>query len=525
VATAAAQRSDAPLWTGVATSALLIAGLTAASRLTGLIRTVVFAATVGPTDLGDLYQSANTVPNVAYEIVAGGALAVAVVPVLARPIALADTRRVSELASALLTWTLVLLTPLAAIVALAAPAVVTLLVGGRAEPATLATGALLVRVFAVQIPLYGVGVVLTGVLNAHRRYAWPAVAPLLSSLVMIVTCAAFTAVAGRAPQLAQVGRGPVLLLAIGTTAAVAALTLSLALPVRTLGLRLSPRLRLEPAVRGQIVGLAGASIVLVVAQELATLWLIRLANGGPDGSVVLLALAQKVVLAPTALLALPLAIAVYPRLARANVLGDGPGFDAALARATRCVVRGAGLGVAALVAGAPLLARGLVPLTAARLPAGEVAAAVAAFAPGLFGLGLLAILTRGLTAAGAAGRAAAWVAAGWAVAVLVAGLAVRLDPAGPRVALLGVASSIGLSVLGVGLLFTVRGRRGVAALAGCGRTVLIGVAGAALAGGCGWLVGGAVPVLGPVLGLVVFALVMVPDLVMAVKSQRRGWAW
>ncbi len=42
----------------------------------------------------------------------------------------------------------------------------------------------MLRVFAPQLPLYGVGIVLTGVLQAHRRFAWPVLAPLLSSVVV-----------------------------------------------------------------------------------------------------------------------------------------------------------------------------------------------------------------------------------------------------------------------------------------------------------------------------------------------------
>jgi putative peptidoglycan lipid II flippase len=494
----------------VASAAVLIAGLTAASRLVGLVRTLVFAGTVGPTELGDLYQTANTVPNIVYEIVVGGALAVAVVPVVAPPIARADPVRVGQLTSALLTWTVLLLAPLAAAVAIAAPTIVVAFTG---DPAGAGVGALMLRIFAVQIPLYGVGIVLTGVLNAHRRYAWPVIAPLLSSLTVIITCLAFSAVAGRAPRLDSVGPGAVVLLAAGTTVGVAVLTLCLLVPVWALGLRLRPRLRLEPAIRRQLLALGGASAVIVVAQELATLWLIRLANGGPTGSVVLLSLAQKVALVPSALLALPLSIAAYPQLARAAVVEDRAGFDATLARATRWVLLGAGLGVAGLVSAAPLLGRLLVGATGASVAASVLASAIAAFAPGLFGLGLLAVLTRGLSAVGAAGRAAAWVVIGWSVGSAVAVLAVRLDH--DTVSALGVASSVGLSVLGAGLLGAVWRRRGATALAGCGRTVLLATFGAVLGGGLGWWAASAVPVLGPIVGLATYLVVTV-GLVVAV---------
>ena len=59
----------------VAGAAALIAVLTVVSRLVGFGRTAVFTWTLAPTDLGGAYLVANYVPNVIFEIVAGGALA------------------------------------------------------------------------------------------------------------------------------------------------------------------------------------------------------------------------------------------------------------------------------------------------------------------------------------------------------------------------------------------------------------------------------------------------------------------
>ena len=74
----------APLGAGVARGAALIAGLTIVSRLFGLTRTLVFSQTVGASCLGTAYVTANQVPNLLYELVLGGALTSAMVPVLAR---------------------------------------------------------------------------------------------------------------------------------------------------------------------------------------------------------------------------------------------------------------------------------------------------------------------------------------------------------------------------------------------------------------------------------------------------------
>ena len=72
------------LGAGIARGAAVIGGLTVLARLLGLIRTLVFSQTVGSDCLGAAYVTANQVPNLLYELVLGGALTSAMVPVLAR---------------------------------------------------------------------------------------------------------------------------------------------------------------------------------------------------------------------------------------------------------------------------------------------------------------------------------------------------------------------------------------------------------------------------------------------------------
>jgi putative peptidoglycan lipid II flippase len=94
--------------TGIAQGAALIAGLTVLSRLLGLARTLVFSQSIGANCLGAAYVTANQVPNLIYELVLGGALTSAMVPVLARSAAKAaydpaEKARVGQITSALLT--------------------------------------------------------------------------------------------------------------------------------------------------------------------------------------------------------------------------------------------------------------------------------------------------------------------------------------------------------------------------------------------------------------------------------------
>src|SRR6201986_692091 len=182
----------------------MIGVITVLARLVGFGRQVVFAHPVGTTCLGTAYTTANMVPNIIYDVVLGGALSSVVVPVLAGPAGRlgasgaggAEARRI---ASALLTWTVLLLVPVSAVLALAAHPIVSALLSGATgcpRGPLAGVGARMLIVFAPQVLVYGLAVVLYGILQSHRRFGAPALAPLLSSLVVIGAYAAFGEVGG-----------------------------------------------------------------------------------------------------------------------------------------------------------------------------------------------------------------------------------------------------------------------------------------------------------------------------------------
>ncbi|MEV1290424.1 lipid II flippase MurJ [Micromonospora sp. NPDC049679] len=460
----------------VAGAAALIAVLTVVARLAGFGRTAVFIWAVGPTHLGDVYTAANTVPNIIFEIVAGGALASLVVPLLAGAVAVGDRAAVAATTSALLTWTLTLLVPLAVLVALAADPIVGLLAKSGTPPEQLAAGARMLRVFAPQLPLYGVGIVLTGVLQAHHRFAWPVIAPLLSSVTVIGTYLTFAVAQGRRADLPTVGPGGQLLLAVGTTLGVVVLSLCLLIPLRRLRLRLRPGYAFPVDARRAVGALALAGAVTVGAQQIAVLVTLKLAWGGPTGAVVLFTFAQTVYLLPWAVLAVPVATAAYPTMSAARAVGDEERYRATVAPATRAIVLLSCLGAAGLVA----IARPAADLLVASHQSAVAAAGIAGFAPGLIGYGLFAVLSRALYARGEPRPAATATVAGWLTAAVAALALSGLLAAEHRVLALTLGNSVGMVVLGGLLIMVVRHRAGPSVLAGLGRAGLAGLlAGAA----------------------------------------------
>ena len=458
----------------IAGAAALIAGLTVLARLAGFGRTVVFISTVRDNSLGDLYNAANTVPNIVFELVAGGALASLVVPLLAGAVAAGDRQRVDEVTSALLTWTLLLLVPLAVLVALLAGPIVGLLPNMPAEAHDV--GARMLRVFAPQLPLYGVGIVLTGVLQAHHRFAWPVLAPLLSSVTVMGAYLTYALVDGRGTGLGRLTTGGELALSLGTTLGVVVLSLCLLIPLRGLGLRLRPAVRFPGDAGRQVVRLGWAGAVTVGSQQVMVVVVLALAAG--DGDLTRFNLAQALYLLPWAVLAVPLATAAYPTLSATAERGDEEGYRAALAGTARTVALLACLGAAALVA----VARPVADL----LGTPQAAPGIAGFAPGLLGYALFALLSRALYARGATSSAAAATAAGWGVAAGAALILAAALPDDDRVLALSLANSVGMLALGALLVTAVRLRAGAGALAGLPRAAGVGIVAAGLAGLAGW---------------------------------------
>ncbi|GAA3295140.1 virulence factor MviN [Dactylosporangium vinaceum] len=462
-------------------AAALVAGLTILARIAGFARILVFNSSVGTTRLGDAYQAANTIPNIIFELVAGGALASLVVPLLAGK----DRAAAGRTVGALLTWVVVILTPVALLVAVFAHPLVGLLTSGQSGDVTDA-GARMLRVFAPQLPLYGVGVVLTGALQTYRRFAWPVIAPLLSSLTVMGVYIAFGAVAGRGADLASVDGRELLLLSGGTTAAVAVLSLCLVAPVSRLGLGVRVATRLDVGSIATLKPLVVAGIVTVGTQQLVLGLAINLVSYSPDaGAIVVYNLAQTIFLLPWAVLAVPVATTRYPALAERGAAGDRAGFAAVLAPSVRVVVMLCSLGAAGLI----VLARPIAVLLAAASshpPAvGPLAAGIAWFAPGLLGYGLFALLSRALYAGGNAYPAAVATAIGWAAAAVAALTLATALPVADRVAAVAAANSIGMLVLGAALLVAVGRRAGREALAGAARTASTCIVAAAVATAAG----------------------------------------
>ena len=319
----------------VARAAGLIALVTLLARVVGFGRTLVFSKSVGTTGVGDIYQTINVIPNIVYEVAAGGVLAAVAVPLIAHQLGLGRTDDADRTASALLTWAVVVLTPLSVLLVVLAPWLSGALLGERATDEEVTLGGHLLVLFAPQVLLYGVGIVLAGVLQARRRFLAAALAPLLSSLVVIAAYLVYGVMVDHAATPANVSDAAVWALAGGTTLGVVVLALPLLVPVLRAGVRLRPTLAFPDGLARRAASLAGAGVVALVAQQAAVLTVLWITHHRTDvvGAVNVYAYVQAVYLLPYAVLAVPIATSAFPALAH-TAAEESAGFVGTAARDT-----------------------------------------------------------------------------------------------------------------------------------------------------------------------------------------------
>lgn len=483
-----APRASAGLGRRVAHAAVLVAGFTLLSRLAGFGRTLAFGRSVGTGCVGSVYTTANFVPNLVFDIVAGGMLSALVVPILAPALIAGDRARADRLISALLTWTLAVLIPVALGVAVLAGPIVGLLLGGNGDcVGARSLGTRMLIVFAPQIVFYGVGVVLGGVLSAGERFTWPAVAPLLSSGVVIAVYLGYGALARPGLDPGGLPHSAEILLSAGTTLGVAVLTLCLVPSVWRSGARWRPTLRFPLGVAAAVRVAAIAGATTLAAQEISSAVMIRLANDSGKSTTVIVTMAQTLFLLPWAVFSLPIATTAFPRLSAEWQAGDRTGFRRRIRSSVATVVVAAAGGTALLVAVAEPV--GIVVLGPGALGLAAFAPTVAGFAVGLVGWSVVALLARALYAAGRVFAAArAQIAGQLTVIVVDLVLSAATSPA-HRGIVLGLGNSVGV-VIAATLLLVAGHRAGAvvlpwAAAAELGKAVLAG----GVAAVAGWSLG------------------------------------
>lgn len=463
-------------------AAASVSAVNVLSRLSGLARVVATGAALGIATLGDTYQTANQVSNVLFELLAGGLLFAVLVPVFVGRVAHGDRAGARHLGDVLVGRALVGLGAVALVGVVLSPLLARALfvaVPGGPSEAQQQLATVLLWFVLPQVVVYGLGSVITAILQADHRFVAAASAPIANNLVVIATMVTFAVVHGTGSGLDLTGADQ-LILGGGTLLGTVAMTTVVVVASARAGLSLRPRWRhpdvgpLGPLVRQGLwaAGHIGLNQVLLIST-------IVLANRVPGGAIAFTT-AFTVFLLPHAVLAHPIVTALSPRLATHAHRGDDEGYAADLGRGLRILLVmlvPAAVLMAALARPGLQLVAGVGALDTAGLDL--VATALAGFATALVGYSVFFFFTRAAYAVDdAAGPTQINIVVTGVSVLGMLVVSVTMEGSGVLAAfgvVQGVALTAGAVALGARLLRRVTAPTGT--LGALGRGVLAAVAG------------------------------------------------
>ncbi|MCD6027113.1 MAG: mviN [Solimicrobium sp.] len=371
-----------------------ISSMTMLSRVTGLVRDMLFAKLIGATAFADAYYIAFRIPNLLRRIFAEGAFSQAFVPILAEYKSQQKqdvTKSLVNSVATLLAWSL-LITSLIGIIG--APLFVYALASGFVEnPEKFNATVTMTRIMFPYIGLISLVALAGGILNTWHKFNIPAFSPVLLN-ISFITCALLLA-----PYLTQ----PVYAFAIAVLIG-GILQLAIQVPalvkigmLPTISLRPISALT-DPAVK-QVLKNMGPAIFAVSASQFSILINSNIASHLITGSVSWLNYADRLMEFPTALLGVALGTVLLPSLSRAHSINDHEEYSSLLdwgLRLTFLLALPAAVGLATLS----------VPITAVLFHYGkfndsalmQTSYALVAYGVGLIGLILVKILAPGFYA-------------------------------------------------------------------------------------------------------------------------------
>lgn len=332
----------------VGRNSLIMAGGTAASRITGQLRTILLAWAMGTTGMAaNAYQAGSMIPQVIFTLVSGGIFNAVLVPQIVRT--LQDDDAETKL-NRLITFAIVLLAGVTLIMACATPLLTMLYVNG--DPDMMALTNAFTLWCMPQIFFYGLYTVLGQILAAKNHfatYAWSSVG------ANVISCAGFTlfiALFGRASeQPFDFWTGNTILLTAGTwTLGVAFQALILFVPLRRLGIHFRPTWGVRGIGLRSMGPVAAWSIGIVIVDQLVNIVLTRVTTGAPAQAEALYGLSQfdvagnatfqnanTINVLPYSLIAVSVSTAVFPLISRAAAAHDLNAARNALSEALRNV--------------------------------------------------------------------------------------------------------------------------------------------------------------------------------------------
>ena len=315
------------------------------SRITGFIRGVLLVAVLGTTLLADTYNVANTMPNILYNLLVGGALTAIFIPQLVRSFDHEDGG--DSFASRLITTISLILIALVTLGMFFAPALVRLYAPEFFTPGFEVEKDIAIaftRYCLPQIFFLGLFTMLGQVANARGSFGPLMWAPIANNLVGIVLFAGFL-IFSPGVNLANITSQQVQILGWGTTLAVVVQALVLVPVVKKLGIKIRPRFGVHGL--GKSFNLAGWTLIYILISQLGYLVTVNVATsaavrsaqeGITDGvGYTPYTFAYFVMLLPYSIVTISIITAILPHISKLALDGKPEEVKSQLIRAIRLV--------------------------------------------------------------------------------------------------------------------------------------------------------------------------------------------
>lgn len=261
---------------------------TLVSRVTGFLRALLLIWAIGTGLNGDIFNSANTVPNALYILVAGGVFNVVLVPQLVRTMR-TDADGGDAYANRVITLGLLVLGVATAVLMFAAPLLVRLVFDSGLFADGLedqrASALWLMYLCVPQVFFYGAFVLVGQVLNARGRFGPMMWAPIVNNLVACVALVGYMVMFGREGGDGGFSLGESLVLGIGSTLGIVAQAAVLVPYLRAAGFHYRPRFDFRGVGLGHTLKLGAWTLASIVVNQVAFIVVNRLGTkGNLDGA-------------------------------------------------------------------------------------------------------------------------------------------------------------------------------------------------------------------------------------------------
>jgi putative peptidoglycan lipid II flippase len=309
----------------LARAGLIVSATYLVARILGYVRVLVIGTTFGAGAELDAFFAAFRIPDLIFQLVAAGAVASALVPMVAGLLANGAQARAWRVVSTIANLMLLALVVLAIVAFLAAEPLVAAITPGF-DGAELARTVDLTRIMLVAPILLALGAVATAALNADHRFGASAVAPIVYNLAII----------GGAVLLS----GPLGVTGLAIGVVVGSLGhLAIQIPplVRA-GYRYVPKIDLSDDHARRALVLMGPRVLGLGVSQITFVVMTSLASNLGEGAISAYTIAFALLQIPLGVIGIPLGIVIFPSLSRELAIGRTANYLELLTRSLRILI-------------------------------------------------------------------------------------------------------------------------------------------------------------------------------------------